>query len=189
MTGFSVISISVAVLFLGQISSAMSVSSSDCAVVGCGVLGTSLCKQLLESPEFASMKGVLLSNFISGQSRRILNSHLSFFIDQSIVTGITKTKDRHESILAQIGESDRFSLKTNEEVEGSKFDNVVFCAPPSGFEDYPAAVENCITNLWNRAVCRRCRMRHDRGRRGARRCRSRGGPRRRRRGGGSWGRR
>jgi hypothetical protein len=49
---------SIAILFLVQISSAMSVSSpSECAVVGCGVLGTSLCKQMLESPEFASWKG------------------------------------------------------------------------------------------------------------------------------------
>jgi len=38
--------------------SAMTVSAaSDVAVVGCGVLGTSLCKQLLESADFASAKG------------------------------------------------------------------------------------------------------------------------------------
>jgi hypothetical protein len=47
------------VLFLGRISSAMSVSSaaSECAVVGCGVLGTSLCKQMIGSPQFSSWKG------------------------------------------------------------------------------------------------------------------------------------
>ena len=39
------------------LSFAMSVSSSECAVVGCGVLGTSLCKQLLASPEFENLKG------------------------------------------------------------------------------------------------------------------------------------
>jgi pyrroline-5-carboxylate reductase len=27
------------------------------AVIGCGVLGTSLCRQLLESPDFADRKG------------------------------------------------------------------------------------------------------------------------------------
>lgn len=29
------------------------------------------------------------------------------------------------------------------------FDKVVFCAPPSGFEDYAAGVQECIENLWN----------------------------------------
>jgi hypothetical protein len=47
-------------LFLGQISSAMSVSSSECAVVGCGVLGTRVCKQIVASPEFSSWKGRML---------------------------------------------------------------------------------------------------------------------------------
>ena len=52
--------IGLAALILGQIASAMSLPSnteSSCAVVGCGVLGTSLCKQLIESPEFSSWKG------------------------------------------------------------------------------------------------------------------------------------
>ena len=40
-----------------RLSSAMSVTSNECAVIGCGVLGTSLCRQLLESPEFADWKG------------------------------------------------------------------------------------------------------------------------------------
>lgn len=43
------------------LSSAMSVSStsspSTCAVVGVGVLGTSLCKQLLQDPDLKDMKG------------------------------------------------------------------------------------------------------------------------------------
>lgn len=98
----------------------MSVSPTECVVVGCGVLGTSLCKQLLESPEFASLK----------------------------VTGITKTKNRHKSILAEVGNSDKFSIKTGDEVAGKTFQNVVFCAPPSGFDDYPGAVEDTIKNLW-----------------------------------------
>ncbi len=45
--------------FLGQLTFAMSMSSSECAVVGCGVLGTSLCKQMLASPEFMDWKGRL----------------------------------------------------------------------------------------------------------------------------------
>jgi hypothetical protein len=66
------------------------------------------------------------------------------------VTGITKTNNRHEDILAQVGGdySDRFELKTGDEIRGQSYSNVVFCAPPSGFEDYPAALEDCITNVW-----------------------------------------
>lgn len=29
-----------------------------------------------------------------------------------------------------------------------KFSNVVFCAPPSAFDDYPAAVADVADNLW-----------------------------------------
>jgi hypothetical protein len=50
--------------------------------------------------------------------------------------------------LAEIGESDRFSVKTADECKGEKFDNVVFCAPPSGFDDYPGAVKDSVTNIW-----------------------------------------
>jgi hypothetical protein len=64
------------------------------------------------------------------------------------VTGITKTNNNHESILAEVGDSDRFSVTTGDEGNGKKFKNIVFCAPPSGFDDYPAAIEDCITNLW-----------------------------------------
>ncbi len=30
----------------------------------------------------------------------------------------------------------------------NQFQNVVFCAPPSGFEDYPGAVKEAMENLW-----------------------------------------
>jgi hypothetical protein len=33
--------------------------------------------------------------------------------------------------------------------KGQKFDNVVFCAPPSGFEDYGGAVEDAVANVWS----------------------------------------
>ena len=46
------------------------------------------------------------------------------------------------------GDSDRFVLKTGDECKGMKFQNVVFCAPPSGFENYPEAVAECAENLW-----------------------------------------
>lgn len=113
-------------------SSAMSVASastpSTCAVVGVGVLGTSLCKQLLQDPDLKDLK----------------------------VTGITKSTKRHEDIFREVlggddGLSDRFDLVTAEECESNvskKFNHCVFCAPPSGFEDYPAAVKGAIDGLW-----------------------------------------
>ena len=64
------------------------------------------------------------------------------------VVGITKTSNNHQSILEKVGNSDRFSVKTGDECKGQKFQNVVFCAPPSGFEDYPSAVEEAVSNLW-----------------------------------------
>lgn len=116
-----------------MIPSAISLSSNSAkinsktqsvAIVGCGVLGTSLCKQLLSSPRFESTS----------------------------VTAITKSTSRHESIKENIGalsEKETFQLTTYEDIpEGSVFENVVFCAPPSGFEDYPGAVKDAITKLW-----------------------------------------
>ena len=29
-----------------------------------------------------------------------------------------------------------------------EFKNIVFCAPPSGFDDYPSAIQNVIDTLW-----------------------------------------
>lgn len=54
-------------------SSAMSVAATSttptCAVVGVGVLGTSLCKQLLEDPDLKDLKGacVCASSFCLGK--------------------------------------------------------------------------------------------------------------------------
>jgi len=116
-------------------------SSSGIAIVGCGVLGTSLCKQFLSHPQFASRS----------------------------ITGITKSTSRHEAIRREVlgvghhaetaaaaagGEevNDRFQLVTMEEILASSssttFRDVVFCAPPSGFEDYPSAIEHAATRLW-----------------------------------------
>ncbi|KAL7536657.1 hypothetical protein ACHAXR_007314 [Thalassiosira sp. AJA248-18] len=108
-------------------------ATSDLAIVGCGVLGTSLCKQLLFHPDFASRT----------------------------IIGITKSTGRHAAIREQVlGSSDdddnvdgRFSLMTMEDVlsqyNGHSFKDVVFCAPPSGFDDYPAAVKEAATQLWS----------------------------------------
>ncbi|KAL7552933.1 hypothetical protein ACHAWF_016187 [Thalassiosira exigua] len=110
-------------------------ASADVAVVGCGVLGSSLCRQILSSPHFASRT----------------------------IVGVTKTEGRHEALRkAILGEdnggggddSDRFRLTTMDDLlasptgEGRTFRDVVFCAPPSGFDDYPSAVRDAATELW-----------------------------------------
>jgi len=72
------------------------------------------------------------------------------------VTGITKTTTRHESIRKTIGSlsNDRFHLRTYDDADeateeaSKKYTNVVFCAPPSGFDDYPGAVKDAMDNLW-----------------------------------------
>jgi nucleoside-diphosphate-sugar epimerase len=78
-----------------------------------GVLGTSLAKQLLEGTDYTLM-------------------------------GITKSTTRHQDIRKELcdGYEERLSLTTMEEAlsSGTQYQNVVFCAPPSGFEDYPSAV-------------------------------------------------
>ena len=118
-------------LFLVVICSAVTVADAmstpktpSCAVVGVGVLGTNLCEKLLSSPKYAG----------------------------SSITGITKTSTRHETIREKMGtEASRLILLTADNVECSdeeKFQDVVFCAPPSGFEDYAGAVEDAVRNLW-----------------------------------------
>lgn len=111
-------------------SSALSMSSASAdgiAVVGCGVLGTSLCRQLLDNPKLDSRK----------------------------VTGITKTTSKHVQIRsaaygAAVGD-DRLQLLTADDIASdAKFKDVVFCAPPSGFEDYPAAVREAIDQYWDK---------------------------------------
>jgi len=107
-------------------------AKSDLAIVGCGVLGTSLCKQLLSSSAFASRT----------------------------VVGITKSTSRHDDIRGQVlgnvddgKDNERFVVMTMEEVlsqyNGHSFKDVVFCAPPSGFDDYPSAVKDAATQLWS----------------------------------------
>ena len=45
----------------------------------------------------------------------------------------------------------RFQVSTLDacKAETKTFDNVIFCAPPSGFEDYAGAVENAVANIWS----------------------------------------
>jgi len=44
-------------------------------------------------------------------------------------------------------------LSTAEDVPSdAKFKDVVFCAPPSGFDDYPAAVRNALETYWDKGL-------------------------------------
>lgn len=91
------------------------------AIVGCGVLGTSLCKQILSCPEMESVK----------------------------VWAITKTRNNHESIKETVGENPNLNIVTMDDLtQETKFENVVFCAPPSGSDDYPGAVKDAVDALW-----------------------------------------
>lgn len=74
------------------------------------------------------------------------------------VIGITKSTTRHDAIMKDVGgdhhHSGRFSLTTadalkSEQPPGRKFSNCVFCAPPSGFDDYASAIEDSIFNIWS----------------------------------------
>jgi len=103
--------------------SSSSLSLGDVGVVGCGVLGTSLCKQCLERDDCAS------------------------------VVGITKSETRHAQIMDEVGNMDRFHTETMEKalelVPERRFKNIVFCAPPSGSDDYAASVESAFA-LWDK---------------------------------------
>ena len=98
------------------------VQATDCAVVGVGVLGTSLCQQ-------------------------ILAKHKDW-----TVTGVTQTTRNHDAIKQAVADKERLTLTTRTHLAAqpdTKFSNVVFCAPPSGSEDYPADVRDAVGNLWN----------------------------------------
>lgn len=110
---------------LSSISAKNSVTSSSdgIAIIGCGVLGTSLCRQILESSDF----------------------------DGREVIGITKSSARHDFIRDAVGEhNNRLKLVTYEEIkeQQKKVQDVVFCAPPSGFEDYAGAVREAAETVY-----------------------------------------
>lgn len=111
---------------LSSIASSQDIALGDVAVVGCGVLGTSFCRQLLNL-------------------RKETNPNLF-----ESLTGITKSTSRHSYILNELEHPDKFNLSTLEDIFLSKkrFKNLVFCAPPSGSEDYASDVRQVITQLW-----------------------------------------
>jgi hypothetical protein len=101
----------------------VSLNKMNVAVIGVGVLGTSLCRQI----------------------------RTEFLV--SSVTGITKSTARHAQIREQVvgadqADSDQFRLVTPDKLDRRRFENVVFCAPPSGFDDYAAAVKDAVQNIW-----------------------------------------
>ena len=75
------------------------------------------------------------------------------------MTGITKTTNNHDSIQSNILDSlekknigENFHLSTFDDIPKEKqFDHVVFCAPPSGFDDYPKAIQSVIDTLWSKS--------------------------------------
>lgn len=99
-----------------------------------------------------TLRGGLVRAIRSVSAINLLTSYIdpmsSLFLFDNKVTGITKTTNNHQSILDAVGKSDRFHVSTMEDCQGKKFDNVVFCAPPSGFEDYAGAVADAATNVW-----------------------------------------
>jgi hypothetical protein len=67
----------------------------------------------------------------------------------NLVTAITKTSNNHASILNAVGEHQNFNIVTLDNIpKEEKYANVIFCAPPSGFEDYPGAIQDAADNLW-----------------------------------------
>jgi len=106
----------------------MEESLGDIAVVGCGVLGTSVCRQLM-------------------QERPALFTS---------ITGITRTTTHHENIRKEVLTADnlvhqeKFILATVDEIRqaNKKYNNVIFCAPPSGSVDYTKDVEEAVTKFW-----------------------------------------
>lgn len=113
-------------------------SECDLVVVGCGVLGTSLCRQLVQN----------------------IQTRQQFLNIQSVV-GVTGTTNNHASILESVQNTDQssssvaqqpsFCVKTYDEIilEKRKYKNVVFCAPPSKFDNYAEALENVMDDLWD----------------------------------------
>lgn len=65
------------------------------------------------------------------------------------MTAITRTTNNHAAIRSAVGEHPNFNIVTLDNIpKEEKFANVVFCAPPSGSEDYPGDVKKAADNLW-----------------------------------------
>jgi nucleoside-diphosphate-sugar epimerase len=121
-------------MVVGSTAIAMESSLGDVAVIGCGVLGTSVCRQLIQQ-----------------QQQQQQSIHFTS------ITGITKTTSHQEGIRQNVlgrfanGQSHKFTLSTRDDIRqnGKKFHNVIYCAPPSGSMDYAKDIEECITTMWN----------------------------------------
>jgi len=100
-------------------------SLQNVAVIGVGALGVPLCQELLLMEEEE---------------------------EQPQVVGFTKTTARHSKLMQQLPKSDKLRLiATGDDGYGHEtFSNVVFCAPPSGFQDYPKALREAL-KIWDRS--------------------------------------
>ena len=142
---------------------------SNCAIIGVGVLGTHLLQQVIHhNYRYYQSQHDDLPNANIGSNDSIIR--------RLVVTGLTKTTDRHDSILQQVLSSfgpddtdpeilrslvqlrtndddvknDNDDHDNNDQCSTTKYDNVVFCAPPSGFDSYPTALQQAIDQYWNK---------------------------------------
>ena len=118
---------------------AVVVDRGDCAVIGVGVLGTSLCRQIVEDPDFRGVTGVTRTTQNHDTIRTAVLS--------SSLLAINTDNDRFR-LIAAAASSDGGSADAGAPGPKNTFTNVVFCAPPSGFEDYPAAVKEAAERYW-----------------------------------------
>lgn len=100
---------------------------SKLLIYGCGTLGTYISHQLLTGFDFS----------------------------RTILTAITKSHYHHDLIQHEIGDTSRFQLWTYQEFidnicqnRESRFPNVIFCAPPSEFQNYEEVVQMSMDQFW-----------------------------------------
>ena len=115
-------------------------SKNDVAVVGCGVLGTSFCQQYFKE-------------YTNSDNDDDTNNNDT---GNAVIVGVTKTSAHHEEILQNVNApKDQFLVHTLDDLLSQSssynrlFKNVVFCAPPSGSDDYASSVREAM-KLWNK---------------------------------------
>lgn len=76
---------------------------------------------------------------------------LGVVVGGGTTAALASTEEEDDDVIAVDSENDRFRLITMEQAlssSSSTFRDVVFCAPPSGFQDYANAIEEVATRLW-----------------------------------------
>ena len=102
------------------------------------MLGSILCRKLLSHPKFASRNVVGITK----------STHRHDEIRNAVLPPSPSSGERREEHAAV---SSRFRLSTMDEALSCKkrYKDVVFCAPPSGFDDYSGAISEVATSLWS----------------------------------------